>query len=242
LLIYIYNNGISKLDLIHVYKEQIYMNNKKIFSLIPARGGSKGIVKKALIELNNKPLIFHSITASVKSNVDETWVSSDDMDILTVSSHFGAKQIVRPSEFAQDDSPLEDVIKHFLSKNLECEIIVLIQPTSPLIKSVYINEAIQKFLDNKYDSLFCCCICNDLLIWKTPLTPINYDYKNRGRRQDKRDSEIIIENGMFYIFTREHFEKTNCRLGGNIGIYEIPFWKSFEIDDINDLGNIKKLM
>ena len=76
--------------------------NKKIVSVILARGGSKGIPRKNIINLGNKPLINWTINSSLKSNVSETWVSTEDKEIAKVAKDAGAKILNRPSNLATD--------------------------------------------------------------------------------------------------------------------------------------------
>lgn len=213
---------------------------QKIVSFIPARGGSKGIPRKNIIPLNNKPLISYAIESSLKSSINETWVSTDNNEIKEVSLKCGAKVILRPSELATDNSPTEDAIFHFLN-NVNCDIVVFIQATSPLISDQNINQGIDLIKTRQYDSVFSACKTNDMLLWNPKLEPINYDFKNRGNRQNRPDF-TLIETGGFYIFSKEGFLKYRNRLHGKIGFVEVPFWSSFEIDNPEDLFYIDKLL
>jgi sialic acid synthase SpsE len=125
----------------------------KIVSLITARGGSKGIPNKNIIDVNGKPLISYSISASLDSDVDETWVSTDSDKIKMVSEECGSKVIDRPKHLADDISMPDDSLLHF-AKNNNFDILVFIQPTSPMIKSEYINKGIKMIKSDKYDSVF----------------------------------------------------------------------------------------
>ena len=98
----------------------------KVVSIIPARKGSKGIKNKNLIDLCGKPLINYSLEASLKSLVEETWVSSDSEEILEISKNLGAKTIKRPKELCNDDSSSESALIHF-AKNVDFDILVFIQ-------------------------------------------------------------------------------------------------------------------
>ena len=114
----------------------------KIVSVILARGGSKGIKKKNIIEIKNKPLIAFAIEASNNSLVDETWVSTDNEEIAYVSGKYGANILNRPKELATDTSKSEDALVHF-ANNVDFDILVFIQPTSPLLSETYINDGIK---------------------------------------------------------------------------------------------------
>jgi len=215
------------------------MSSEKVVSLILARGKSKTIPRKNLYKLNGHPLIYYTIEESKKSNVDETWVSTEDEEIKELALIYGINVIDRPEELASDVSSSEDSLLHF-AKNVEFDILVFIQLTSPLLKSSDINKGINMIINEDYDSIISLSIANDLLIWDENLKPINYDPMNRGRRQDR--GYLYIENGAFYITKKEYLLKSKCRISGKIGFVQIPYWRSFQIDDFNDLEGIEKLM
>ena len=93
------------------------------------------------------------------------------------------------------------------------------------------------FRDGKYDSLFSMAVLEDYCMWKEEgenLHSFSYDFKNRGRRQEREP--LYLENGSIYIFKKELFFKEKNRLGGKIGMYEMPFECSYEIDSLKDIG------
>ena len=96
---------------------------------------------KNIKDINGKPLISYSIIESLKSDVDETWVSTEDRTIKNYSLGYGARVIDRPKELADDISMPDDSLLHFTDQN-DFDVLVFIQPTSPMIKSKYINEGI----------------------------------------------------------------------------------------------------
>ena len=131
----------------------------KILSIIPARGGSKGIRLKNLVRLDGKPLLHYTIMASLESKlVDRTIVSTDNKKIAEQAKKFGAEVITRPKQLATDESLLEPVIQHVLDflkakKKYRPDIIVLLQNTSPLRSSEYIDGALSLLIKKKYDSV-----------------------------------------------------------------------------------------
>ena len=220
--------------------------NKNIHSIILARGGSKGIPKKNLRHVNGKPLIYWSIKQSLAANfITETWVSSDDQEILRYSKMMGAKIIKRPKKYSTDKSSSESSWYHAISfierQKIKIDYIVGIQPTSPIRDAEDFDSAIVKFLKYKYDSLFSALKVNDLFIWKKNNKKLvaNYNYKKRPRRQDIDDK--YLENGSFYIFKKKEYLKKKCRLFGKIGVFEMTKTKSFQIDDFEDIDILNSL-
>lgn len=131
---------------------------KKILALIPARGGSKGIKNKNIIDINGKPLVAYSIEAGLKSKyIDMVLVSTDSEEIARISKEYGAEvPFLRPKEFAQDTSPTSDVINHALSvvnADGQFDSLVLLQPTSPLRTSQDIDEAIELYFETNCEGV-----------------------------------------------------------------------------------------
>jgi len=121
-------------------------NNNKIIGIIPARSGSKRIKDKNKTILAGKPLITHTITQAIKSKfIDQIVLSTDDADILSLGIEYGVKEsILRPAELALDNTPSIAVVRHILKLYPDFQIIVLLQPTSPLRKADDIDGAIKK--------------------------------------------------------------------------------------------------
>ena len=206
----------------------------KIVSIIPARKGSKGIPNKNIVDMCGKPLIYYAINASLKSNVEETWVSSDSQQILDISEDFGCKTIKRPAELSGDEASSESALLHF-AKIIDFDILVFIQCTSPLIEHKDINEGIEKM--NTYDSVLSVSESSHYF-WDTngPL----YDLNKRKRRQD--GVKRYLETGSFYITSKKNLLEFNNRISGKIGFVEIPYYRSFEVDKLQDLKIIETII
>jgi N-acylneuraminate cytidylyltransferase len=219
-----------------------------IHCIILARGGSKGIPKKNIIDFCGKPLLAWTIEQCKSSNsVSDVWVSSDDKEILDVAISYGAKIINRPADISGDIATSESAwlhaINHLRSYNIQLDIVLAPQVTSPLRETIDINNAISKFIEGNYDSMFSASMADDLFFWRelsVGIESVNYDYKNRKRRQDFK--EQIIENGSFYLFKPEVIQKENNRFGSKIGYSKMEFWKMFEIDNIDDIRMCSALM
>ncbi|MBL7108029.1 MAG: acylneuraminate cytidylyltransferase family protein [Candidatus Cloacimonetes bacterium] len=211
---------------------------KKIIAIIPARGRSKGIPRKNIKIFAGKPLVVHSIEQALNtSQIDAVYVSTDDAEIAKISKNAGAEIINRPKEISGDIATTESVIAHALSVlNEKPDIIILLQPTSPLRPENSIKDGIEKFLRENYDSLLSISPTHRFF-WKIKNGQINaeYDFLNRPRRQDIKEKNInYVENGSLYIFSRKHFEKTGNRLGGKIGYLIFSEEYSYEIDTFSD--------
>tara|TARA_R110002167_G_scaffold9579_12_gene44323 strand:- start:869 stop:1501 length:633 start_codon:yes stop_codon:yes gene_type:complete len=209
----------------------------KVISLILARGGSKGIPQKNIIDVNGKPLLHYTATASLESNVNETWVSTDCSEIKRVAQSLGCNVIDRPKDISNDSSKSDEALIHF-AENINFDILVFIQPTSPLLLASDINQGLDKM--NEYDSVFSVTGEHWIPRWNKNNEPINWNINNRPMRQDVE--ETYIENGAFYITTRDQLLKSGLRYGGEIGTVEMPLHRSFQIDTHDDLKLISKLL
>ncbi len=220
-----------------------------VVAIILARGGSKGIPGKNIIDFCGKPLIVWTIEQLQQSKgINSIWVSSDSEKILSVSKTCGAEIIHRPAEISSDAATSESGWLHaldYIENKVGCvDLVVAPQVTSPLREPADIERGLHDFQEQKCDSMFSCSIVEDLFFWeRTPdgkLKSINYDYKNRKRRQDI--SKQYIENGSFYLFKPEVLRKFNNRFGGKIGVTEMEFWKMFQIDEPSDIKLCQVIM
>ncbi len=131
----------------------------RILTIIPARGGSKGVPKKNIKLLGGKPLLSYTAEIALQSKLlTEVIVSSDDVKIIETAKIFGVKvPFVRPTELAQDNTPTIDVIIHALrwykSQNIFFDAVCLLQVTSPFRTVAFLDKAIEKFIHCGCDSL-----------------------------------------------------------------------------------------
>lgn len=216
----------------------------KIVSVILARGGSKGIPKKNITKLNGIPLIDHTILASKNSKVSETWVSTDCDEILEHAKSLGIYYLKRPKAISTDISSSEEALLHFANM-VDFDILVFIQPTSPLLSSKYIDKGLDMM--ETYDSVFSAYKehwyprwTKENILGTEISTPVDWNINERPRRQDVE--EKYVENGAFYITTKKNLWKSKLRYSGNIGIIEMPLWRSFQVDTLEDLNLIENLL
>jgi CMP-N,N'-diacetyllegionaminic acid synthase len=215
------------------------VNEHNIIAIIPARGGSKGIPKKNLIDFSGKPLLAWSIIqAKLTPHIKAVYVSSDSEEILECAEYYDAIGIKRPDDISGDTASSESAIIHACEQiEYPADTIVFLQPTSPLRKPDDIQKALDVFSSGDYDSLFSSSELHDFLIWEKSkaggLQSVNYNYQSRTRRQER--GVQYVENGSIYVFKKEILYKYNNRLGGRIGMYLMDFYQSFEIDAQDDI-------
>ena len=217
-------------------------------AFIPARGGSKSIPLKNIKEINGKPLIYWTSKAAEDAKcVDKIIIATENEKIKETVLNFGFKKLEvydRDPENARDESSTESVMTEYIKKsdlNPE-DNFFLIQATSPLLKSEYIDEMYEEYIKSGSDSIFSGVREKQFHWIETPqgVNPINYDYRNRPRRQEFRG--IIAENGACYINKVKNILRDNCRLSGKITVYEMPPQTRFEIDEESDWIIVEQLM
>jgi len=218
----------------------------KTVALIPLRGGSKSIPRKNIMEVAGKPLCFWVIEECLKSEVfDKVYISTEDKAIgLLIHEHFPEVGIIkRPDELATDSATTESVMLNF-AECVEFGILFMVQATSPLTQSTDFKNAMFQFALYNYDSVFSGVELNNFF-WKDDtieVKPLNYHPHARPMRQDRYDLPYIAENGAFYITKRETLIKYKNRLGGKVGCYLMGAEHIFELDEVEDLRIITKLL
>lgn len=218
-------------------------------AIIPARGGSKGIPRKNLIDICGKPLIAWSILQARQArHVDSVWVTSDDDEILAVAESYGARPIRRPAAISGDQASSESAWLHALdaieAQGVGIGLVLAMQATSPLRESSDLDGGVLALREKGYDSLLSVTEVEDFFTWRIGADggaeSVNYDYRNRKRRQqiEKR----YLENGSFYVFRPEQLRRDNNRLGGRIGLFVMGRHKMFQIDNPEDIDLCAAIM
>ena len=217
--------------------------------IIPARGGSIGIPKKNLLPMNGLPLLGWSIRqAKATPSIDMIVVSTDDNEIEEYCNSEDVVVIRRPKNIsgntASSEAALIHALEHLASVHyVEPEVVIFLQATSPLRRETDIGDALQKFKATGADSLFSVSIAEDLTLWNLldgQWTSVNFDYRNRMRRQDAPTQ--YIENGSIYIVKTALLKKLVNRIGGRIETYIMNSWQVHEIDNMEDAELVEYLM
>lgn len=217
----------------------------KTIAFIPVRGGSKSIPLKNIKLFCGKPLVCWNIEALENCPmVDEVIVATDSDEIWnTVEKQNYKKTILyrRSAENACDTASTESVMLEYINyaQLPDDDIFMLVQATSPLTESVHFTEALQLYSKHEYDSIIT-CVRNYRFFWNEDGTSMNYDYRNRPRRQNFNG--MLMENGAFYINIVGNVKESGNRLSGKIGIYEMPEYTATEIDEPDDWIVLENLM
>lgn len=208
----------------------------KILTVIPARGGSKGIPKKNIRFIAGQPLLAYAINCARHSGYDmDVAVSSDEEEIQNIAKKFGAQIINRPAELAGDMVTLDPVIYHAvteLEKINQCnyDIVITMQPTSPLLSSQTLDQAIRFFIENEYDTVLS-GVNDPRLSWRVEEGKYIPNYEKRLNRQYM--PKELKETGAFVI-TKRRFVMPDSRFGSKISVYEVPERESGDIDTVQD--------
>lgn len=217
---------------------------KSFLGIIPARGGSKGIPKKNIVLVNNKPLIQYTIDAALASKyLDDIIVSTDDKEIAKVSEQLGIKvPYLRPKFLATDEARTIDTIIHVIEEQKKLEkvydYVVILQPTQPLRKTRHIDEAIERIIQYNQNELVSVSkvkehpvlmrTINDKGILKSLL-----NINSTIRRQDF--SDVYKVNGAIYINKVSKLNK-DTSLNDNKFSYVMNVKYDLDIDDPQDLA------
>ena len=222
------------------------INNKTFLAIIPARGGSKRLPKKNIIDLAGQPLIAWSINAAIKSKyIDKTIVTTDSDEILEVARKYGAEvPFKRPDYLSSDTAIREDVIRHTIDyyqneKKEKFDYLIYLQPTSPLRNEKHIDEAIEYMFEKRANAIVSVCKLEHPVQW-SGLLPEDRDMSNfinsldiKTRSQDFPTYYRL--NGAIFISDTDKFMKSgSVFLKENIFAYVMPQNVSIDIDTETD--------
>ncbi|MGR5336249.1 cytidylyltransferase domain-containing protein [Vibrio gigantis] len=213
------------------------IDTKKVLAIIPARGGSKRLPRKNVLPLAGKPLIGWSIDAAKNSKyIDQIFVSTDDKEIADVSSLFGIDvPELRPDHLASDTATTESVLTYTLEKfGSDVDIIVLLQPTSPLRTAQHIDEALDLFIKKQAFSVVSVTPCEHPPLWANTLPEDGTmgDFIRPEALKRSQDCGAFFRfNGAIYIFdVRKFMEYGEIRYTEESFAYVMENRVSFDID------------
>ncbi|MBC2400055.1 cytidylyltransferase domain-containing protein [Clostridium tetanomorphum] len=218
-------------------------NNKRILAIIPARGGSKGIPRKNIKDLNGKPLIAYTIEEGIKSKyIDKLIVSTEDKEIADISKNYGAEvPYLRPEEISKDETPgihpIIHGIEYFDKHNNNFDYVICLQCTSPFRSAYQIDEAIEKLIEKDADSIVSVCESEVSPYWMKKIingkvTDFLEESTFYARRQDT--PKVYRLNGAIYIAKKHILMNYKSWYTENTIPYIMDEKTSLDIDNIMD--------
>lgn len=222
------------------------LNIRKVVGLIPARAGSKGIPNKNIASLAGQPLIAYTIQAALESRLlSRVLVSTDSPTIAQIAKTYGAEvPFIRPPELARDDVPRLPVVRHavdYLENNegYTPDIIVTLQPTSPLRRAEHIDAAIEMLVGTGADAVVSVCEAEHSPYWmrrvdaEGRLVPLLSGSETYLRRQDL--PVVYRINGAVFAETYAAVRAGVNQPAENICPLIMEQWESIDIDEEYDL-------
>ncbi len=214
-------------------------------AFIPVRGGSKSIPLKNIKEINGRPLVYWTLKAAEDCNyLEKIYVATDSTQIKKVVEDFKFSKVIvidRSEEVSSDIASTEEVMLEFASK-YKFDNIVLIQATSPLLQTQDLDRGFEIFNKKEIDSVVS-VVRQKRFNWEIKdgfAVSTNYNIYNRPRRQDFEG--YFVENGAFYITSKENLIRFKNRISGNIQICEMSEESYFEIDEPADWIIVENLL
>jgi len=220
------------------------MNNDslRVLGVITARGGSKGVPRKNLYPVQGIPLIAWTILAARNSKyIDRVVLSTDDPEIMAVAREYGCDvPFVRPSALATDDAESSAVVAHAIEALDESfELVVLLQPTSPLRSAEDIDASIELINESGAPSVISVCEVDKSPYWmytiscSNQLVPVINMEERPTRRQDA--VPVYVPNGAVYVVRSSQFINDQCFVYPATRAWIMPGSRSIDIDTEDDL-------
>lgn len=227
------------------------LNGKRVIAIVPARGGSKSIPGKNIKPLYGKPLLAWSIDIAREiSEIDRIIVSTDDSEIASVASTYGAEVYDRPARFASDEALVIDALKDLLSRLASegdaTEWVVLLEPTCPLRSADDVRKCLALVAQGHFDSVatFKDADLNPHRAWRlvdgVPEVFIPGAVPWLPRQKLPKAYQL---NGAVYIFRAALLaEETKSLLVGRLGAVLMPRERSQDIDDHLDFMIVEAIL
>lgn len=228
-----------------------------VLAVIPARGGSKGIPQKNIVELCGRPLVAWSIEAgnelAQRGVIQEAVVSTDDPEIAEVAKKWGGNvPFLRPAKLSTDQAKTADVLIHaidwFARRDVQFDAVLLLQPTSPQRDLFAIEKAVKKFFQQAHaQSLIACFqddyICDAVMYQRTPggyLKPKSPSHNLGSRRQDT--TPVWIRTGALYLTLSEFLRSSRKIICDHPMLFEMKKSQSVDLNSPDDLELLQTIL
>ncbi len=207
----------------------------KIVGMIPARMGSQRIKRKNLRLLNGKPLVEYIFSSSSKAKYfDEIYINSEDPIFEKIAKPYGIKFYKREESLAGEEATNDHFADDFL-RNVECDILIQLLPTSPFITTKDINSFIGYMLENKLETLTSVEHKQIGCLYKGE--PVNFD-NNLILEKSQNLEPVLVYTGALMGWNRdkylENMDKNGCAYHGNNTLKDHYEWNGLSIIDIDN--------
>lgn len=224
------------------------IGKRRVLALIPARGGSKGLPGKNIVPVNGRPLLQWTIEAARASRyIDRVVLSSNDEAIMAEARACGCEvPFRRPRELSTDTATTVDVVLHALDALPEYDIIVVLQPTSPLRTTEDIDSACRILEDVSAPACVSVAPVEQNPFWmyrvdsEGKMTPLLETEITAIRRQDL--PSVCILNGAIYVAETQWLRRTRTFVTRETVAYVMPEKRSLDIDTPADLEAFKRIL
>jgi len=225
------------------------IEDKSVLAIIPARGGSRGLPGKNVADVGGRPLIAWTIKAAWDSQyIDRTILSSDDPEIIAAAEAVGCEiPFVRPAHLATDEASVEETILHALdSLDKEYDLLVLLQPTSPLRIGRDIDACLELCLENGMASAVTVVEVAKSPYWMFHIDPDGHmdrilPYPEDGHRRQNLPVSYVL-NGAVYVAEIQRFRENKIFVNAQSVAHIMPPERSIDIDTPLDLIIIRALI
>ena len=212
--------------------------------MIPARIGSERLKFKNLALVNNRPLIYYSINTAKKSKIfTDIFINSDNKIFEKISKRYFTNFYLRKKKLGSSNTKSDDVVYDFL-KNIECDILVWVNPISPLLLDDDIKKTVKYFIKNNYDSLI--TVSNKFAHSLINNKPINFKTNEAFKKTQELDPLQIMNYSLMMwrrnSFIRSYEKKGHALLNGNVGYYEISNHTQYIVKYADDLEIISQIL
>jgi CMP-N-acetylneuraminic acid synthetase len=203
-----------------------------VLGLIPARGGSKGIPRKNLAPVGGKPLLAWTVgAAQAASELTRLVVSTDDDEIASAA---GIDVLRRPAELARDDTPMLDVVRHAVAE-LSPDVVVLLQPTSPLRRAEHVDAAVRLLLESGADAVVSVVAVPHRYAPEALMDVVDGRVVARGSARTRQEKAVVYARNGPAVLALRSDRLGDDLYGGDCRPYVMDERDSLDVDDSFDL-------
>ena len=203
-----------------------------VLGLIPARGGSKGVPRKNLVPVGGKPLLAWTVEAALgATELTRVVVSTDDDEIASAAE---VDVLRRPAELAADDTPMLDVVRHAVAE-LRPDVVVLLQPTSPLRRAEHVDACVRLLLESGADAVVSVVEVPHRFRPDSLMDVVDGRVVSRGSARTRQEKELVYARNGPAVLARRADRIGDDLYGGDVRPFVMDARDSLDVDDPADV-------